>query len=157
MIEALLPDTDPILRLVAQPVTEFDDELWNLAVDMATTMYMHNGIGLAAPQVGKSIRLIVTAEWPYVLVNPEILERIGEQLSYEGCLSSPGKFCYVRRAQEVRVKFFESSGEEHTTFLKGLDAACIQHEIDHLDGILFTDRQEPSSPKTAPLHVATST
>jgi peptide deformylase len=135
---------DPVLETKAEPVTEFNGELKQLAADMFETMYANKGIGLAAPQVGVSKRLTVLdpsagedEAAKLVLVNPEILVREGVQIGEEGCLSIPGFREDVRRAYRVRVRaqdldgnFFETDGEE-------LLARAIQHEIDHLDGILF--------------------
>lgn len=135
---------DPVLETKADPVTEFDGELRQLAADMFETMYANKGIGLAAPQVGVSRRLAVIDPSAgedegakLVLVNPEIPVKEGTQIGEEGCLSIPGFREDVRRAWRVRVRaqdldgnFFETEGEE-------LLARAIQHEIDHLDGILF--------------------
>lgn len=135
---------DPVLETKADPVTEFDGELRQLAADMFETMYANKGVGLAAPQVGVSRRLAVIDPGAgedeaarIVLVNPEILVKEGTQIGEEGCLSIPGFREDVKRAWRVRVraqdlegKFFEIEGEE-------LLARAIQHEIDHLDGILF--------------------
>lgn len=135
---------DPVLETKAEPVTEFNGELKQLAADMFETMYANKGIGLAAPQVGVSKRLTVLDHSAgeeeaakLVLVNPEILVREGTQIGEEGCLSIPGFREDVKRAYRVRVRaqdldgnFFETDGEE-------LLARAIQHEIDHLDGILF--------------------
>lgn len=135
---------DPVLETKAEPVAEFDGELHRLAEDMFETMYANKGVGLAAPQVGVSKRLAVI-DWSagederakLVLVNPEILVREGTQIGEEGCLSIPGFREDVKRAWRVRVRaqdlegnFFETEGEE-------LLARALQHEIDHLDGILF--------------------
>ncbi len=135
---------DPVLETKAEPVTEFNGELKQLAADMFETMYANKGIGLAAPQVGVSKRLAVLdhsagedESAKLVLVNPEILVKEGMQIGEEGCLSIPGFREDVKRAYRVRVRaqdldgnFFETEGEE-------LLARAIQHEIDHLDGILF--------------------
>lgn len=135
---------DPVLETKAEPVTEFNGELKQLAADMFETMYANKGIGLAAPQVGVSKRLAVLdhsagedESAKLVLVNPEILVKEGVQIGEEGCLSIPGFREDVKRAFRVRVRaqdvdgnFFETEGEE-------LLARAIQHEIDHLDGILF--------------------
>lgn len=135
---------DPVLETKAEPVTEFNGELRQLAEDMFETMYANKGVGLAAPQVGVSRRLAVIdtsagedESARLVLVNPEILVKEGTQIGEEGCLSIPGFREDVKRAWRVRVraqdlegKFFEIEGEE-------LLARVMQHEIDHLDGILF--------------------
>ncbi len=135
---------DPVLETKAEPVTAFDGELRQLAADMFETMYANKGIGLAAPQVGVSKRLTVIdpsagedEAAKLILVNPEILVKEGTQIGEEGCLSIPGFREDVKRAWRVRVRaqdldgnWFETEGEE-------LLARAIQHEIDHLDGILF--------------------
>ncbi len=135
---------DPVLETKAEPVTAFDVELRQLAADMFETMYANKGIGLAAPQVGVSKRLTVIdpsagedEAAKLILVNPEILVKEGTQIGEEGCLSIPGFREDVKRAWRVRVRaqdldgnWFETEGEE-------LLARAIQHEIDHLDGILF--------------------
>jgi peptide deformylase len=135
---------DPVLETRAEPVTEFNGELRQLAEDMIETMYANKGIGLAAPQVGVSRRLAVIdpsageeEQARLVLVNPEILVKEGVQIGEEGCLSIPGFREDVKRAYRVRLRaqdldgnFFETEGEE-------LLARAMQHEIDHLDGILF--------------------
>jgi len=135
---------DPVLETKAEPVTEFNSELRQLAEDMIETMYANKGIGLAAPQVGVSRRLAVIdpsageeEQARLVLVNPEILVKEGVQIGEEGCLSIPGFREDVKRAYRVRLRaqdldgnFFETEGEE-------LLARAMQHEIDHLDGILF--------------------
>ncbi len=135
---------DPVLETKAEPVTAFDGELRQLAADMFETMYANKGIGLAAPQVGVLKRLTVIdpsagedEAAKLILVNPEILVKEGTQIGEEGCLSIPGFREDVKRAYKVRVRaqdldgnWFETEGEE-------LLARAIQHEIDHLDGILF--------------------
>lgn len=135
---------DPVLETKAEPVTEFNGELRQLAADMFETMYANKGIGLAAPQVGVSRRLTVLDHSAgedeaakLVLVNPEILVKEGVQIGEEGCLSIPGFREDVKRAYRVRVRaqdldgrFFETEGEE-------LLSRALQHEIDHLNGVLF--------------------
>ena len=147
MIYPIVKYGDPVLETAAQPITEFDDELKKLADDMFESMYAAQGIGLAAPQIGLSQRLTVidtsfkkNPEDKIVLVNPEIIEREGEQYEEEGCLSLPDIRDKVKRAAKVKVRaqnadgeWFEMEGEEL------LSRAC-QHEIDHLDGVLFIDR-----------------
>ncbi|MGC8758873.1 MAG: peptide deformylase [Bryobacteraceae bacterium] len=135
---------DPVLEIPAEPVTEFNGELRQLADDMFETMYANKGIGLAAPQVGVSRRLAVldpsAGEDPaakLVLVNPVILVKEGVQIGEEGCLSIPGFREDVRRAYRVRVRAQDLDGNPFETEGEELLARAIQHEIDHLDGILF--------------------
>jgi peptide deformylase len=135
---------DPRLRTVAQAVTEFDSSLKVLAEDMLETMYEAPGIGLAATQVDQHIRLLVVdiseeKNDPKVLINPEILESRGEENMDEGCLSVPGYYETVRRAEWVRVRAQNTEGEYYEMQAEGLEAVCIQHEMDHLEGKLFVD------------------
>ncbi len=146
---------DPVLRQKAKRITTVDDRIRQLAQDMVDTMRAANGIGLAAPQVGVLLRLIVV-EIPEdrdegqryhftVLVNPEIVKATGEQVGPEGCLSLPGLIGEVRRAAKVVVKGLDLKGKEVRVKAQGLFARALQHEIDHLDGILFIDRVEDPS------------
>jgi peptide deformylase len=146
---------DPVLRQKAKRITAIDDRVRQLAHDMVETMRAANGIGLAAPQVGVLLRLIVV-EIPEerdegqkyqftVLVNPEIVKATGEQVGPEGCLSLPGLVGDVRRAAKVVVKGLDLRGKEVRVKAQGLFARALQHEIDHLDGILFIDRVEDPS------------
>ncbi|GIU73588.1 MAG: peptide deformylase [Bryobacteraceae bacterium] len=135
---------DPVLETPAEPVTEFNGELRQLADDMFETMYANKGIGLAAPQVGVLRRLAVldpsAGEDPaakLVLVNPVILVKEGVQIGEEGCLSIPGFREDVKRAYRVRVRAQDLDGNPFETEGEELLARAIQHEIDHLDGILF--------------------
>ncbi len=135
---------DPRLRTVAKPVTEFDDELRQLVNDMFETMYEAPGIGLAATQVDRHIRLLVldvseTRNQPRCLINPEIIEADGEEEMDEGCLSVPGFYEKVRRADRIKVRAYNERGEINEFETDGLEAVCIQHEMDHLEGKLFVD------------------
>lgn len=139
---------DPRLRNVARPVAAFDEALARLVEDMLETMYAENGIGLAATQVDVHLRLLVmdTSDdraHPRVYVNPEILESSGEQVYEEGCLSVPGIYASVERAESVRVRALDASGKAFEETLLGLDAVCLQHEMDHLVGKLFVDYLSP--------------
>jgi peptide deformylase len=144
---ALLPILhypNPRLRLQASPVEAVTDEIRALAADMLETMYSAPGIGLAATQVDRQIRLVVidvsrTHDQPLCLINPEILDKEGEEEMEEGCLSVPGVYDNVRRAEKVRVRYLSLEGQEMVIDADGLLAVCIQHEIDHLDGRLFVD------------------
>ncbi|HEV7253185.1 MAG TPA: peptide deformylase [Mesorhizobium sp.] len=141
----LLPD--PILRQVSKPVERFDADLRRLAADMVETMHDAPGIGLAAVQIGEPLRLIVIdlakegePPAPQVFVNPEIVERSDERSIYEeGCLSIPDYYADVERPALVRVKHLDGEGRMQETPAEGLLATCLQHEIDHLNGVLFID------------------
>lgn len=139
---------DPVLRKKAAPVTRVTPELRKLAGDMIETMRKEPGVGLAAPQVGESIRMIVFEVpdlhlGPTVYINPEIIEKRGTVKGEEGCLSIPEISGEVVRHQWVKVKARTLEGEEVTVEYAHLPARVMQHEIDHLDGVLFVDRLNP--------------
>ena len=143
-IRKILTDKDPALHKVCKPVEAFDRKLHKLLDDMAETMMDANGVGLAAPQVGILRRVVVvdTGEGILELVNPELLETSGEQEGAEGCLSVPGRYGLVKRPYTAKVRaqdrdgnWFEAEGEE-------LIARCFCHELDHLDGIVYTEVME---------------
>jgi peptide deformylase len=147
---ALLPiitAPDPRLKLKAKPVAQVDDEVRRLMDDMLETMYAAPGIGLAAPQVGVARRIIVVdtareGEDPKLLkiANPEILWRSDELAVYsEGCLSLPEHYADVERPAAIKLRYLDYQNEIHTIELSGLPATCIQHEMDHLEGVLFVD------------------
>lgn len=143
-VMTVLEYPDPRLRKLAEPVTEFGSALHKLADDMFETMYDEQGIGLAATQVDVHKRLVVidlqdNHHEPLVLVNPEIVERHGETISEEGCLSVPEYRADVPRAERIRVRAQNLDGEAFELDADGLLAICIQHELDHLRGILFVD------------------
>lgn len=137
----------PVLRKVATPVTAVTDEIRTLMDDMLETMYDAPGIGLAAPQIGVSKRVIVMdiapkgeAPNPMRFINPEIIWTSEEtSVCQEGCLSVPESFADVVRPAEVKVRFLDAQGVEQEMHADGLLATCIQHEIDHLNGVLFID------------------
>ena len=140
----ILECPDPRLRTRAQPVAEVDETVRRLIDDMFETMYAAPGIGLAATQVNVHRRVVVIdvsedRSEPLALVNPEILARDGVEETEEGCLSVPGYYEKVRRAETVRVRALDRNGERIEFDADGLLAVCIQHEIDHLDGKLFVD------------------
>lgn len=140
----ILEFPDPRLRKKAVPVTAVDDALRALIDDMFETMYDAPGIGLAATQVDVHQRLLVTdvsaeKDDPYVLINPVIVAKDGVEVSEEGCLSVPGYYEEVERAERVRVKYLDRNGDAQEGEFDGLLAVCVQHEIDHLDGRLFVD------------------
>ena len=135
---------DPRLRTVAKRVEEFDDNLRQLVSDMFETMYEAPGIGLAATQVNQHIRLLVmdvseARNQPMCLINPQILTADGDEEMDEGCLSVPGYYEKVRRAEHIRVRTQDENGETGEFEAHGLEAVCIQHEMDHLEGKLFVD------------------
>lgn len=137
---------DPILRQKAAPVAEVTTEVQRIIADMVETMYHQVGIGLAAPQVGIPIRLILVddgSRGPRALINPAILERRGSIRGEEGCLSIPGIFGEVERSEWIRVEARDAEGELIAFEARGLQARVIQHEMDHLDGVLFIDRLPP--------------
>ena len=143
-LRRILDDKDPALHKVCKPVETFDGKLHKLLDDMADTLFEANGVGLAAPQIGILRRVVIvdTGEEILELVNPEMLEVGGEQIGPEGCLSVPGRYGLVRRPYYAKVRaqdrfgnWFEAEGEE-------LIGRCFCHELDHLDGILYTQVME---------------
>jgi peptide deformylase len=145
---SILEFPDPRLRRVAKPVDAVTDSERQLAADMLETMYAARGIGLAATQVNEGIRLLVLdlseeRNAPKVFINPEIIERDGSQTCEEGCLSVPGIYAEVKRAERIRVRALDTDGETFELEADGLLAVCIQHEIDHLDGKVFVDYLSP--------------
>jgi peptide deformylase len=142
---------DPVLEMKAEPITEFDTpELHKLVEDMFDTMYSAKGIGLAAPQVGLSKQLTVIdisageeGGEQLVLINPQIVVKSGSQLGEEGCLSIPGFREDVKRAMKVKVKAKNAKGEDIEHDAEELLSRCMQHEIDHLHGVLFLSHLSP--------------
>jgi len=143
---------DPRLRLVSKPVAAIDDAVRRLVADMTETMYAARGIGLAAIQVGVDARVVVIdlqeqedeegkpVRNPVAYINPEVLEASEELSTYnEGCLSIPEQYAEVKRPARARVRWLDVDGVVHEEELDGLLATCMQHEIDHCDGVLFTD------------------
>jgi peptide deformylase len=140
----ILEFPDPRLRTRAEPVAQVDDSLRRLIDDMFETMYAAPGIGLAATQVNVHKRLLVIdisekRDQPLVLINPEILLREGVEETEEGCLSVPGVYDKVTRADSIRVRALDRNGKQIEMNADGLLAVCIQHEMDHLEGKLFVD------------------
>ena len=140
----ILEFPDPRLRNRAQPVAQVDASVRTLIDDMFETMYAAPGIGLAATQVNVAKRVLVIdlserRDEPLALINPEILQRAGVEETEEGCLSVPGYFDKVTRAEQIRVRALDRDGKQIEFDADGLLAVCIQHEIDHLDGKLFVD------------------
>ncbi len=140
----ILEFPDPRLRKKAAPVELVDDELRQLIDDMFETMYEAPGIGLAATQVDVHKRLLVAdvspeKNEPHVLINPEILEKDGTTVTEEGCLSVPGYYEEIERAEHIKVRYLDRDGNEQESEFEGLLAVCVQHEMDHLLGRLFVD------------------
>ena len=134
---------DPILRKKCQEVKEVTEEIKNLGWDMVETMKKNEGIGLAAPQVSELKRIIVvrTEKGPQVFINPKIIKKSRETIiDEEGCLSFPGLWLRIKRAKRVEIEALNENGEKISLKAEGLPARVLQHEIDHLDGILFIDR-----------------
>lgn len=131
----------PVLKEICAPVERVDAKLKDLLDNMAETMYEANGIGIAAPQVGEAVRMVVIdiGDGLIELVNPKITFREGSETDSEGCLSVPGIFGEVERAAKVKVEFLDRRGKRKHITAKGLLARCIQHELDHLEGVLFID------------------
>jgi peptide deformylase len=139
---------DPVLRRRAKPVEAVTPEVKRIIADMVDTMYDEVGLGLAAPQVGISLRLMVVVgddegREARALINPVIAEQGGEIVAEEGCLSIPGIFAPVRRAEWVRPEAQDELGRPVSITARGLRARVFQHEMDHLDGVLFIDRLDP--------------
>ncbi len=137
---------DPVLRKKAEKITAFDARLEDLATDMIETMYDAPGVGLAAPQIGESVQLIVVnaaqdedSEESMILVNPEIVEKEGTQVDEEGCLSVLDLTAAVKRSQKITVSYQDIKGEKQELTVEDRFAVVLQHEIDHLHGVLFID------------------
>lgn len=141
----LVDKNNPVLRKKAKEITKIDDSIKKIVADMANLMYKSEGVGLAAPQVGISKRLVLidVGEGLMALVNPEIIYEEGKEIASEGCLSIPGVFNNVERSARVVVKALNENGEELRIAGAGLLARALQHEIDHLEGILFIDKALP--------------
>ena len=135
---------DPILTKKCKPLTEVNEKTECLIDDMIETMYDQEGVGLAAPQVGKLKRLVVidVGEGPVVLINPEITETEGSQTGQEGCLSLPGKAAIVTRPEKVTVKAKDENMQDIEIVAEGLFARAVCHECDHLDGHMYTEIAE---------------
>jgi peptide deformylase len=147
VVKKILRFPNPVLRKKAKAVKKATPEIVKLIDDMIETMHAAPGVGLAAPQVGKSIQVIVAdvGPGPIALVNPKVLERSGSQVFTEGCLCLPGVEAPVERASWVRVKGLDRDGNEMFVTADGLLATVLQHEIDHLEGMVFIDRvKDPS-------------
>ncbi len=150
MIYPIVVYGDPVLKKRATEIVEGEIDVATLAADMFETMDNAKGIGLAAPQIGKSIRMFVadgrpleeeeTKDFKKVFINPEIIEEYGDEWGMEeGCLSIPGLREEVKRPGELKIRYFDENWKEHIEEYKGMSARIIQHEYDHLNGVLFTD------------------
>lgn len=143
----IMTEEQQVLYKKCRPVTEFNERLWQLLDDMAETLDKANGVGLAAPQVGVLRRAVIVLETNVPegendrlieLINPEILEASGEQTGPEGCLSFPGQYGIVKRPMEVKLRAQDRNGNWFEVSGTGLTARCFCHEMDHLDGVVFT-------------------
>ena len=148
----------PVLKKIAEPVTEFNNELEHFAEQMIQTMYHSYGIGLAAPQVGKSLRLfvsdidfdidkddddLITQANPEVYINPRIIEHSGKLIYEEGCLSFPGIYEKVERFEKIKLEYQNTKGAVKSIEAEGIQSVCLQHELDHLNGIVFIEKLSP--------------
>jgi peptide deformylase len=151
-IRTILEVPDPLLRQKSTPVEKVDDEVRSLIADMFETMYDAPGIGLAAIQVGVPKRILVIdlqepeeeggepVKDPRVFINPEILDSSDQEVPYtEGCLSVPDQYAEVDRPDRIRARWLDENGDAHEADIEGLLATCLQHEMDHLEGVLFID------------------
>ena len=143
-LRKILTDKDPALHKVCKPVTSFDAKLHKLLDDMAETLAEANGIGLAAPQVGILRRVVIVDLGDEIveLINPTMLETDGEQVGAEGCLSVPGKYGLVKRPYYAKVRAQDRDGEWYEAEGEELIGRCFCHELDHLDGIVYTEVME---------------
>jgi peptide deformylase len=149
----ILTEGDPILRQKSRPINNFGIELRQLAQEMLDTMYQAQGVGLAAPQVGITEQLIVLAieGVPMTIINPQIIAQSGAVTIVEGCLSVPGRNEPITRPEQIKVVYQNLAGKEVVTECDGLLARVIQHEVDHLQGVLFIDYlKEPVVPRRRP-------
>ena len=143
-LRKILTDKEPALHKTCRPVTDFDKKLHTLLDDMRETLIESGGVGLAAPQVGilRRVVLVDTGEEILELINPELLETSGEQEGAEGCLSVPGKYGLVKRPYYAKVRAQDRNGNWYEADGEELTARCFCHELDHLDGIIYTEVME---------------
>ena len=144
MIREIVQVGNPVLREKCKPVEKFDEELFTLLDDMKATLRRAEGAGLAAPQVGVPIRAVVVdvEEGYFEFINPVYVWQKGEQVGAEGCLSVRGKAGTVRRPDKVKIIFRDRKGDKYSLVARGFFARAICHELDHLDGVLYTDKAE---------------
>lgn len=144
-IRKIITDSNERLRKKSRPVTDFNDRIKRLIQDLKDTLKETGGVGLAAPQVGILRRAFVISNeddnFALECINPKILEEEGEELMIEACLSCEGKQAYVKRPAKLKVEFYDINGKKHEMELEGLNARIFYHEYDHLDGILFYDKE----------------
>lgn len=142
-IRNIVKDGDEILRKKCRPVTDYNERLWKLLDDMRETMRYADGVGLAGPQVGIMRRVaVVEVDDIYIeLINPMLIEQSGEQTEVEGCLSVKGRNCSVKRAKHITLEYNNRNGDKIVASYEDLPARACLHEMDHLDGILFYDRE----------------
>lgn len=154
MIYSIVAYGHPVLKKEAQDIDKDKVDVMELSENMFETMYAAQGIGLAAPQIGKSLRMFIAdaspledeeiGDWKQVFVNPEIIEESGEEWAFEeGCLSIPDIREEVIRPEKVKLNYFDENWIEHTEVFEGMKARIIQHEYDHIEGVLFTDHLTP--------------
>ena len=143
-LRKILTDKEPALHKVCKPVTNFDRKLHTLLDDMRETLIESNGVGLAAPQVGilRRVVLVDTGEEILELINPSLVETDGEQIGPEGCLSVPGRYGLVKRHYYAKVRAQDRDGQWYEAEAEELIARCFCHELDHLDGIIYTEVME---------------
>ena len=143
-LRKILTDKDPALHKVCKPVEKFDRKLHKLLDDMAETLAEANGVGLAAPQVGilRRVVLVDTGDEILELINPTMVETDGEQIGAEGCLSVPGRYGLVKRPYYAKVRAQDRDGNWYEAEGEELIARCFCHELDHLDGIIYTEVME---------------
>ncbi|MTI96763.1 MAG: peptide deformylase [Firmicutes bacterium] len=145
-VRNLCKSGDPVLRAKAQSVNNFDQHLAALLEDMADSLAEYRGVGIAAPQIGVSLAVIVIKlddSFPMLeMINPEIIECSGKETDVEGCLSIPGIYGEVTRCTDVAINFLDRTGSKRNLSASGLLARIVQHEVDHLNGVLFTDKVE---------------
>lgn len=152
MIYPIVAYGDPVLKKAAENIEEGETDVEQLSKDMFETMYQAHGVGLAAPQIGKSLRMFIVDSTPMTedeedmeplvqtFINPEIIEESGEEWAFEeGCLSIPAIREDVTREEQIVIRYFDTSWKEHEETYKGIHARIIQHEYDHIEGVLFTD------------------
>ena len=147
MILKIVAYGSPVLRKKCENITPDYPELSKLILDMRETMSYANGIGLAAPQVGKPIRLFIVGIDDMVFINAKITATEGQCSFTEGCLSIPGIYEAVNRPEKITINYFDENFEEHTKTFEGIEARVIQHEYDHVEGILFTSHLSALSKK----------
>lgn len=141
-LRQIVKEGDSVLRKKCRPVTEYNEKLWTLLDDMKETLAEARGLGLAAPQVGILRRVIIIdmGDGPIEMINPEIIERRGEQECMEGCLSIPGQWGILKRPEYVKMRYRDRNGDLYEIEGEGLFASCASHETDHLDGTLYIDK-----------------